>query len=209
MHDTTDDGVELFWLPLGAGGFVVRRICLWYEARAARRDRRPAQPLFHSALRVTVGGSSYIVEMAPVWNLSVPQRGVVAEGAVGHGRLGRWRAFRYEVRCWAGGRIPDVAEAIDSPLRVADDTSAAVRVLELVPLVPPLTWGRDELQLGEMWNSNSLVAWLLAGSDIDVADVRPPLGGRAPGWEAGLRLAHRDQPEDLLRTAGTADEVGA
>ena len=65
------------------------------------------------------------------------------------------------------------------------------RVLEVLELVPPLVWGRDELALGEMWNSNSAVAWVLARSGHDMAAIRPPAGGRAPGWDAGLELARR------------------
>ena len=42
-----------------------------------------------------------------------------------------------------------------------------------------------------MWNSNSLVAWLLATSGHDVTSLAPPGGGRAPGWPAGLELARR------------------
>ena len=42
-----------------------------------------------------------------------------------------------------------------------------------------------------MWNSNSLVAWLLATSGHDVTSLAPPGGGRAPGWTAGLELAQR------------------
>ena len=43
-----------------------------------------------------------------------------------------------------------------------------------------------------MWNSNSLVAWLLAGAGLDLDDVGPPEHGRAPGWTAGLVVASRD-----------------
>ncbi|WP_231248591.1 hypothetical protein [Nocardioides furvisabuli] len=118
-------------------------------------------------------------------------RGVLCEGPVGSARLGRFRALRYELRCWAGGRIPDVAEAVDSPVRTTEDPARAVRVLELLALVPPLVWGRDELALGEMWNSNSAVAWVLARSGHDMDAIRPPAGGRAPGWGAGLELATR------------------
>jgi len=39
-----------------------------------------------------------------------------------------------------------------------------------------------------MWNSNSVIAWILAASGVDAAAVQPPAGGRAPGWEAGLRM---------------------
>ena len=52
-------------------------------------------------------------------------------------------------------------------------------------------WGRDELRAGEMWNSNSFIAWLLARSGIDTDTIRPPDNGRAPGWEAGLVVARR------------------
>ena len=40
-----------------------------------------------------------------------------------------------------------------------------------------------------MWNSNSLVSWLIARSGLDVESVHPPAGGRAPGWRAGLVVA--------------------
>jgi len=42
-----------------------------------------------------------------------------------------------------------------------------------------------------MWNSNSLISWLLARSGHDMAVVRPPDDGRAPGWSAGLVVAAR------------------
>ena len=83
-------------------------------------------------------------------------------------------------------------QAVDSPRRLGDDTAIAAAVLQRTRDVPALTWGRDELGAGEMWNSNSLVAWLLAGSGHDMAAITPPAHGRAPGWAAGLRLARRD-----------------
>jgi hypothetical protein len=60
-----------------------------------------------------------------------------------------------------------------------------------VPAVPTPVWGRDELAAGEMWNSNSVVAWVLAHSGIEVAEVRSPGQGRAPGWNAGVAVAER------------------
>jgi hypothetical protein len=68
----------------------------------------------------------------------------------------------------------------------------AQQVLELVPAFPSVTWGRDELDTGEMWNSNSLISWLLVGSRHAVGTVAPPVGGRAPGWSAGVVVACRD-----------------
>jgi hypothetical protein len=42
-----------------------------------------------------------------------------------------------------------------------------------------------------MWNSNSVIAWVLATAGVDVDAVRPPDGGRAPGWDAGVAVARR------------------
>jgi hypothetical protein len=93
------------------------------------------------------------------------------------------------------GTIPDVAEAVESPRRVSDDVDCARRLLELVPQVPTPAWGRDELRTGEMWNSNSLISWLIARSRLDVEAIQPPTGGRAPGWQAGIVIAHRQQAQ--------------
>jgi hypothetical protein len=185
--------VDLYWLPVGAGGHVVRLNGRLYERLAARREHRPPLDLYHSGLMVSVDDVTYAVEMGPVWNVSDPHRGVLCEGPVASERLGRFRAFRYEVRCWPGGRIPDLAEAVASPVRTTDDPAQVAAVLDVLTEVPPLTWGRDELHAGEMWNSNSVVSWALARSGHDTAALRPPAGGRAPGWDAGLHLAGRQR----------------
>jgi len=184
-------GVDLYWLPLGAGGRFVRSNGRVYEALAARLQHRDRSDLYHSALEVRVAGALYVIEQAPVWNTRQPDRGVVCEGAVGSPWLGRFRLFRYEVRRWRDGVIPDRGEAVDSPCLVSTDPERAQRVLDLVPEVPTATWGRDEQRTGEMWNSNSLVAWLLARSGHDTDAIAPPAHGRAPGWSAGLRVAAR------------------
>jgi hypothetical protein len=136
--------VDLYWLPLGAGGHCVRFNGRVYEALAARLQRRSACDLYHSALRL-----------------------------------------------WRGGSIPDLAEAVDSPRHLSNDEHSARRVLDLVGQVPTPVWGRDELGAGEMWNSNSVIAWVIARSGIEAESVQPPTGGRAPGWQAGLDIARR------------------
>ncbi len=189
--------IELYWLPLGAGDAsgCVRFNGRAYEAIAAGLSRRPRCHLFHSALIVQDGPDAVAIEMAPVWgNAGLgDERGVVLEGPVGAAWLGRSRLFRYEVRCWRGGRIPDVDEAIASPVPVSSDPGAARHLLDLVPQFPIATWGRDEMGAGEMWNSNSLIAWLLARTGC-AAGLQPPPGGRAPGWDAGLVVARRMGP---------------
>jgi hypothetical protein len=183
--------VDLYWLPLGAGGHSVRLNGRVYEALAARMARRPACDLYHSALQVQVPEGMFVIEQAPVPNSAGEQRGVVAEGAVGSRWAGRFRIFRYEVRRWRGGRIPDVAEAVDSPRRLSSDEDCARRVLEVVAQLPTPVWGRDELETGDAWNSNSVIAWVIARSGIDADSIQPPAGGRAPGWQAGLAVASR------------------
>lgn len=192
MHgDEPAEWLDLYWLPLGAGGHVVRWHGRLYEQIAARRRRRAPLDLYHAGLMLHLGAVTYAIEMGPVWNVAEADRGVVATGPVGASWLGRSALFRYEVRCWPGGAIPDVADAVGSPVRTTEDRSRIEGVLSLLHAVPSLTWGRDELGLGEMWNSNSLVAWLLAASGHDLSRLVPPAGGRAPGWDAGLALAAR------------------
>jgi hypothetical protein len=186
-----DPGVDLYWLPLGAGGHSVRLNGRVFEAVVARLDRRPTCDLYHSALEVRVPGGRYVIEMAPVRDGKGLERGVVVEGAVGARPAGRFRIFRYEVRRWRGGIIPDADEAVESPLGLTGDPDLAQRVLDLVPQVPTPVWGRDELGAGEMWNSNSLTSWLIVRSGLSAESIRTPAGGRAPGWRAGLVVARR------------------
>ncbi len=182
--------IDLYWLPLGAGGRSVRLNGIAFEALAALAQRRPRRDLYHSALEVSVPEGRFVVEQAPAW-AGPPERGVVAEGPVGARALGRLRLFRYEVRRWRDGVIPDVAEAVASPIRLSDDPDRARSLLAEVPRVPTPVWGRDELRAGEMWNSNSTISWLIARSGLEPGLVPLPPGGRAPGWDAGVAVAHR------------------
>ena len=188
-------GVDLYWLPLGAGGHFVRLNGRVYEALTARLQRRPARDLYHSALQVELPEGTFVIEQAPVHDWGGQERGVVAEGAVGARWAGQFRIFRYEIRVWRGGHIPDVAEAVDSPRRLSDHEQLARHLLEVVPKVPTPVWGRDELAAGEMWNSNSVIAWVIARSGIQARSIQPPHGGRAPGWRAGVVVASRTEAE--------------
>src|SRR3954468_17825029 len=59
--------VDLYWLPLGAGGRSVRLNGRVFEAVAARLQGRAPCDLYHSALEVHLaGGGRFIVEQAPV-----------------------------------------------------------------------------------------------------------------------------------------------
>ena len=137
--------VDLYWLPLGAGGSSVRWHGSMFEALAARYEHRSALDQYHSALEVHISGEACVIEMGPEWRGSPTARGAVCGGPVGLRWLGRSRFFQYEVRCARDGVIPDIAEAVGGRHRVSRNTDYAQRLLNLVPQFPTATWGRDEL----------------------------------------------------------------
>jgi hypothetical protein len=187
--DGADSVVDLYWIPLGAGSPVVQASGRLFEAVAAKRERRRACDLYHAALDVVTPEGRYSIEQAPVPDDDGDARGVVAIGPVGTRAAGRFRIFRYEVRCWRDGVVPDLAAAVDSPVSVATDPEVARRILAEIPDVPTPVWGRDEANTGGMWNSNSVISWVLTRSGIDIDLLEPPRNGRAPGWNAGRTVA--------------------
>ena len=182
--------VDVLWIPLGAGQHVVRISGRAFEALTALVQRRPARALYHSALVVTHDNGRHVIEMTPISDGHGEERGVVAEGAVGTAWLGRFRVFRYEIHRWRNGVIPDADQA-KSTTTLQLEPDDAQRLLDLVPSVPTPVWGRDDLDAGEMWNSNSVTSWILHSAGVDTAPLGPPDGGRAPGWNAGLVVAAR------------------
>jgi hypothetical protein len=189
--------VDLYWLPLGAGGQFVRMNGRVYEALCAWRGKRPRRDLYHSALTVSVPAGQFVIEQAwPIPTGDRKHRGVVAEGPVGTKRVRSLRFLRYEVRRWRGGVIADLDEAVESPQRLTDDVIVAERVLELVPEVPTPVWGRDEVRAGEMWNSNSLISWLLARAGLDVGGRRRAgVRGHARGISCPRRWRSRERDQ--------------
>lgn len=188
---STEAAVELLWIPLGAGGRSVAWNGRTFERLAARRGGRARRDLYHSALQVHLGTERYVIEMGPAWGSASADRGVTGVGPVGSRWLGGLKAFRYEVRRWQDGTIPDAGAAVGGAHVLARDPHRAQLVLDLVPDFPLGTWGRDEQSAGGMWNSNSLTAWLLVRSGCDLSAAAPPPDGRAPGWDAGVVVAAR------------------
>jgi hypothetical protein len=170
-----------------------------YEAFRARREHRCRCELYHSALEVATDTGVYVIEMAPAWDELATDRGVVGEGAVGSRLLGHLRLFQYEIRCWRDGRIPDVEEAVNSPQRLTDEAPQARRVLDLIATVPTPVWGRDELRTGDMWNSNSVIAWLLVTSGIDPRLAHLPPGRPCARVECRSRCRPAQPPRDFPR----------
>lgn len=184
-----DSAALLWWIPVGARGHVVVHTSAWWEQLQARRERRSPQRLFHAALEVVAGADRYVIEMGPALPRS-RSAGVVLSGPVGT-RWARTALLRYEVRCIRDGTPFDHELAVDSPVGLPLDLVTAQSLIVRLEEVPRLTWGRDELGAGDMWNSNSLVSWLLETAGIDAGEIRPPAGGLAPGWAAGIAAARR------------------
>jgi hypothetical protein len=195
--------IDLYWIPLGAGGHCVKHNGRVFEALAAARERRSRCDLYHAALIVSAGGEQYVLEVTPTPDADGAARGVVASGPVGSRLLGWSRVFRYEVRCWRGGTVPDLGWAV-SGQRLSSDPAAARRLLAHAGEVPRLVWGRDEMRTGDMWNSNSVAAWMIAAAGLDPAIVRLPSGGAAPGWRAGCALASGRQVDVDQPAVGVA-----
>ena len=141
MTSEVKSAVDLYWLPLGAGGHSVRLNGKAFEYVVARVHHRDACALYHSALVVEVPEGRFVIEQAPVRDRKGSERGVVAEGPVGSRWARSLRIFRYEIRRWRDGVIPDVDEAVESPRRLTQDVVLGRRLLELVPQVPTPVWG--------------------------------------------------------------------
>lgn len=194
LRDSTDHGIWLYWIPLGAGGtgFVAMNGRI-YEAAVARLARREPLDLYHTALEVRLDDDRIIVEtMWPSPKGDPTERGVTMSAPVFFRWLSFTRVFRYEVRCWTDGVLPDADAAVGGPRLISRDPSLARHLLELTHHVPQLIWGRDQSGTGDMWNSNSVVSWLLVRAGASMSEIAPPPGGRAPGWEAGLEIAGRE-----------------
>jgi hypothetical protein len=75
--------VDLYWIPLGAGGYVVRLSGKLYEALKALAEHRPRLDLYHSALQIWLPDDRFVIECAAILNLRGKERGVVAGGRSG------------------------------------------------------------------------------------------------------------------------------
>ena len=183
--------VDLYWLPLGAGGQFVRLNGRIYERLAAWAQRRPARDLYHSALEIEVPGRKVCRRAGtcprPEWQATRCRRRRPRGQPLGWAlqdlplRGSALARRTHSRRCRGGGQPP-------SPNQRRGSCAACARVGR--PDSTPV-WGRDELGTGEMWNSNSVIAWLIARSGMDAESIEPPPGGRAPGWHAGLEVARR------------------
>ena len=83
MQTAHPAALDLYWIPVGAGGHYVRFNGRVFEALAAARRHRARCDLYHVALAVELDGDRYTIELAPTPDDDAASRGVVATGAVG------------------------------------------------------------------------------------------------------------------------------
>ena len=65
-RDPQDAAVDLYWIPLGAGGRSVRFNGVVYEAMAASIEHRRRCDIYHSVLAIALPSGRFMVEMTPV-----------------------------------------------------------------------------------------------------------------------------------------------
>lgn len=175
---SSGQAVAIAWRPVG--GRVSRRTSGWWESIEAARGHRTACELVHAMLLLRPERDTLLLEMTPTWAATRHGVEVLATGAVGSRALGRIPFFRYEVRL-------RTALLDDDGIALSDDPSVAAALVDRAPAVPPLVWGARTGE-GDLWTSNSVVAWLLADAGL-VTGLVPPPGCRAPGWDAGIAAA--------------------
>mgnify|MGYP000488269674 CR=1 FL=1 len=142
-------------------------------------------------------------------------RGVVVEGPVYNRRLARLRVFRYEVRRWANGVIPDAGEAVRGPQRLSTDQGTARRLLDVVPSVPVmvcmdgfiLTHAYERVDLP---SQSEIDRYLPAFSPRQILDPQQPVTiGAMVGPEAFTEvryLAHYRQMQALWMIPELAED---
>jgi hypothetical protein len=65
MQTSRPAAVNLYWIPLGAGGHSVRFNGRVFEFIEAAHQHRQRCDLYHSALVVDLDGDRYTIEVAP------------------------------------------------------------------------------------------------------------------------------------------------
>ncbi len=178
-------GIDLYWIPLGAGGHFVRLNGKVYEAVQALVQRRARRNLYHSALVVSVSEGSYVIECAWVSSTDSDKRGVVAAGPVWNNWAGRLRPLSV-TRCAVGWAAP-------SPMsrrrwRARNDSLAtratARRLIELSPQVPTPAMGPGSMREWERCGTPTRSSHGLLGAAV--LTQRPCVYRKMDGRPVGM-----------------------
>jgi len=128
------------------------------------------------------------VREAPSPDVDLPRQRRVVDAFLSAARAGNMEGLLAVLdpdvvfRTDAGARPVDAAPVHGAP-------AVAARVLATAPRFAHLGRPRDEIVAGEMWNSNSVVAWLLATAGLPADRLHPPPRGVERLTFAGLEVA--------------------
>lgn len=187
-------GLELFWLPLGAGGHSVRVNGKVYEALLARAQRRASRDLYHAALVAELPDGHPLSRSGPSGTGS-PAPPIAARWCRARSACVRWavavvplRGAALAGRSHPGPRVRRGRPASSHRRRGRRTTCPRRRDRRAGADLGPRrarARGDVELQLRH--------TWVLVRAGLDPSEVQPPSSGRAPGFDAGLAAARREQ----------------
>ena len=118
--------IDLYWLPLGAGGHSVRLNGRIYEAVAARLGRRPVSDLYHSALEVRVPEGRFVIEQAPSGLATAPSEALSPKAR--SAAAGRGTSESSGTSCAAGATVSSPMLPRPSKARSDSATTRSERV---------------------------------------------------------------------------------
>ena len=109
--------VDLYWIPLGAGGHSVGFNGRVFEAIAAAREHRRRSDRYHAALIVELDANRYTIELAPAWGRDREHRGSPARAPSGAGISGGGDCSDTSCAAGAGARSRICATPSAGPTR--------------------------------------------------------------------------------------------
>jgi hypothetical protein len=170
--------IELYWLPLGAGGWFVRlNGRIWEAIHAQRKHRRPLD-LYHTALIVRVPEGRFVVENCwPIPNADGPAPQRAGGGAGVEPPAGPLADVRYESAAGETASSPNAGEAVASPQLLSQDSVVAHRLLDLVGSLPNPVWGPAKNLTPPMVLSVGGPTTLIAPGQLDNAGGAETKGG--------------------------------
>jgi hypothetical protein len=171
----------------------------WERLRALKAGRSPRE-LLHVALEVQLDSSTkFVIELVPAgFGPARTSTGVVGNGPILSRALGWMRMFQYEIRRWKNGVVEAKDKSTRPPSTYVITRDQALQIIDGASRAPRHPWGQDVLGNGDMWNSNSLVSFVLVSAGMDPAAIEPPASADWPGWDTGVALARTNATLTLV-----------
>ena len=191
MPDNNTDcpcNVEISWVRVG--GTSVTDLLDFFANFFI--DNPDDKTIYHCAIKVQFPENgrcpSHVIELTESLD-DQAERDRVGEVAQ-HGIFGPWS---YAIRVFRNGSIEDETNIKETTV-LSTDCDTARNIVQLARDVPLLDYGEKigtKTGAADRWSSNSVVSWILQKAGLDPANIDPPSGGIAPGWDAGITQAKK------------------